>query len=238
MEEAYCLEPGKLMNHSEIVVFTGPSLNARKAATILDATYMPPVLRGDLEPLCTSKPQAVAIVDGEFYQHLAISPKEVLSLLQAGVAVYGSSSMGALRAVELHPHGMIGVGSIFRLFLRGILDADDEVAVVYEGDTHRPLSEPLVNTRFALRAACKAGIVAPSAMLEIIAEVKATYFPERTADLTVRVARKVAGEEAGRNLQRFLLEHSTNVKERDAQLLLRRIRRDLRAVRTSCLHSA
>jgi TfuA protein len=215
------------MNHGEIVVFTGPSLNARKAATILDAVYMPPVLRGDLKPLCTSKTQAVAIVDGEFYQNLAISPKEVLCLLQAGVAVYGSSSMGALRAVELHPYGMIGVGIVFRLFLRGILDADDEVALAYERDTQRPVSEPLVNTRFALRAACKAGIVTPSAVREIIARVKATYFPERTADLTVHLARKVAGDDAASNLQRFLLAHPTNVKERDAELLLRRIRREL-----------
>jgi len=216
------------MKQGEIVIFTGPSLNAHNAATLLDATYMPPIKRGDLKPLCVSKPEAVAIVDGEFYQSLAISPKEVLALLEAGVAVYGSSSMGALRAVELHPYGMVGVGIVFRLFRRGILDADDEVALAYERDTQRPVSEPLVNTRFALHAASQAGILAPAAAREIVAGIKATYFPERTAELTLRFTREVAGDEAARKLREFLLTNPTNVKERDARLLLRRIKREVR----------
>ena len=94
------------------------------------------------DPLLAAKPSAVGIIDGEFYQSLAVSPKEVLALLESGVAVYGAASMGALRAVELHRYGMIGVGSIFRLFRRGVLDADDEVAVTYCGETWRPCRSP------------------------------------------------------------------------------------------------
>jgi len=220
------------MKRNDIVIFTGPSLNHHNAATILDATYMPPIKRGDLKPLCVLKPRAVAIVDGEFYQTLAISPKEVLELLEAGVAVYGSSSMGALRAVELHPYGMIGVGIVFRLFRRGILDADDELALAYDKDTQRPLSESLVNTRFALHEACRAGILAPDRASEIVAGIKATYFPERTSELTIRFTREVAGDEAARKLRGFLRTNPTNVKERDARLLLRRIRREVRELHT------
>ena len=122
---------------SETVIFTGPSLHPAEAAKLLDATYLPPIKRGDLEPLIASRPRAVGIVDGEFYQSLAVTPKEVLALLEAGVAVYGGASMGALRAVEMEPYGMIGVGSVFRLFRAGVLDADDEVALTYSNETYR-----------------------------------------------------------------------------------------------------
>ena len=96
-------------------------------------------------------PAAVGIVDGEFYQRLAISPKEILRLLDAGIPVFGSSSMGALRAVELESCGMIGVGAIFEQFRSGALEADDEVAMTFCPETLRPTSEPLVNIRVALR---------------------------------------------------------------------------------------
>src|ERR1035437_1659661 len=113
----------------DIVVFTGPSLHPSEAATLLDATFLPPVKRGDIAGLMAARPRMVGIVDGEFYQSLAVTPKEVLALIVAGTAVYGAASMGALRAVELQPYGMIGVGSVYRLFRRGVLDADDEVAL-------------------------------------------------------------------------------------------------------------
>jgi hypothetical protein len=215
------------MKCADIVVFTGPSLDHYSAATILAATYMPPIKRGDLKPLCVVKPKAVAIVDGEFYQTLAISPKEVLELLEAGVTVYGSSSMGALRAVELQRYGMIGVGIVFRLFRRNILNADDEVALVYEKDSQRPLSEALVNTRFALRAACRARILAPEEACQIVTAIRSTYFPERTSELTIRLTRDVAGKETACKLRAFLGKNSFNVKSRDARLLLRRLSRDI-----------
>ena len=140
---------------SRVVVFTGPSLHPCEGATLLDATFRPPIKRGDLDALMVSRPDAVGIIDGEFYQSLAISPKEVLALLETGVAVYGAASMGALRAVELQPYGMIGVGGVFRLFRRGVLDCDDEVALSYCKETWRAVSEPLVNTRYGLRAAVR-----------------------------------------------------------------------------------
>src|ERR1039458_8350733 len=137
------------VDRSQVVVFTGPSLHPRDAAALLDATFLPPIKRGDLDPLLVSKPAAIGIIDGEFYQSLAVAPKEVLAQLEIGVAVYGAASMGALRAVELHRYGMIGVGSVFRLFRRGVLDADDELALTYSKETWRPLSEPLVDNRYA-----------------------------------------------------------------------------------------
>jgi hypothetical protein len=210
-----------------VVIFTGPSLHPHKAATLLDATYLPPIKRGDLAPLFASPPHIVGIIDGEFYQSLAVSPKEVLALIEAGVAVYGAASMGALRAVELHRHGMIGVGSVFRLFRRGVLDADDEVALAYSDETYRATSDPLVNTRYALRAAVRRGILMRAEAAEIVSTVKAFYFPERTRQLVLSIARKVAGSERAHKLHEFLATEAPDVKDRDARLLLARIRDDI-----------
>ena len=213
-------------DRSRVVVFTGPSLHPSAAAGLLDATILPPIKRGDLDPLLASKPAAVGIIDGEFYQSLAVSPKEVLALLESGVRVYGAASMGALRAVELHRYGMIGVGSIFRLFRRGVLDSDDELAVAYCKETWRLLSEPLVDTRYALRAAVRKGILSGMEAARIISKLRSVYFPERTRELVLRLAHDVAGADPARDLRNFLATEAPKTKERDAKLLLQRIRRD------------
>jgi hypothetical protein len=209
------------------VVFIGPSLHPREASTLLDATLLPPVKRGDLAPLLVSKPSMVGIVDGEFYQSLAVTPKEVLALLESGVRVYGAASMGALRAVELQRYGMIGVGSVFRLFRRGALDADDEVALAYCKETYRAVSEPLVNTRYALRAAAQRGILSRTEAGRIVAAVREVYFPERTRELVISVACQLIGTERAGFLRKFLATDAPDVKARDARMLLCRMRHDL-----------
>lgn len=214
------------VDRSQVVVFTGPSLHPRDAAALLDATFLPPIKRGDLDPLLVSKPAAIGIIDGEFYQSLAVAPKEVLAQLEIGVTVYGAASMGALRAVELHRYGMIGVGSVFRLFRRGVLDADDELALTYSKETWRPLSEPLVDTRYALRAAVRKGILTRNEAARIIAALRPYYFPERTRRLVLQLARDVVGRDRVQVLGEFLAAEAPHIKERDARLLLQRIGRD------------
>jgi TfuA protein len=219
------------MRPEGVLVFIGPSLHPHEAAGLLDAIYLPPIKRGDLQSLPVMKPRAVAIVDGEFYQSLAVAPKEVLALIESGVPVYGAASMGALRAAELHPHGMIGVGSVFRLFRGGVLDADDEVALAYCPESYRALSEPLVNTRYALRAAVREHILTAGEARAIVAELKDVYFPERTRDLLLLIARKLLGIDRASGLGHFVASHGPNIKERDARLLLSRMRRDLLTTR-------
>ncbi len=212
---------------SRVFVFLGPSLHPREAAALLNATYLPPIRRGDLKTLPPAETRAVAIVDGEFYQSLAVAPKEVLALIETGVPVYGASSMGALRAVELHPYGMIGVGSVFRLFRAGVLDADDEVALAYCPETYRALSEPLVNTRYGLRAAVREHILSAAEAKAIVAELKDVYFPDRTRQRRMSIAQGLLGIERAAAVDRFIASNGPDRKELDARLLLCRIRRDL-----------
>jgi hypothetical protein len=210
---------------SRTFIFTGPSLHPDEAASLTGAIILPPIKRGDLEPLARSHPEVIAIIDGEFFQSLAISPKEILPFLENGVRVYGAASMGALRAVELEQYGMIGVGTVFRLFRRGILESDDEVALTYCPETYDSISEPLVNARFVLRRAVRSGVLTPVEASTIVDRLKATYFPQRTRKLMLRLASDVFGRERAAALGAFLLRHPFDAKQADARLLIRKLRR-------------
>ncbi len=202
------------------VIFTGPSLHPDEARAMIDATILPPIRRSDLESISALKAEAIGIIDGEFYQSLAVSPKEILPLLEAGVKVYGSSSIGALRAVELSKFGMIGIGRVFRLFRAGFLDADDEVAVAYDPSTYRTTSEPLVNIRFMLRAAVRKGILDRAEAAEIVSNLKAVYFPERTRSLLFSLARACIRGGRANELRRFIESEAPDIKREDARMLV------------------
>jgi hypothetical protein len=163
----------------DTVVYLGPTLAREDAELILDADYLPPICRGDLERL-PEHVRFVGIVDGEFFQSLSVSPKEIVKLLRRGITVFGASSMGALRAAETWKLGTIGIGRIFEMYRDGVLDADDEVALIYERDTYRKLSEPLVNLRAALDMAAAAGVIDEQEQNHLLLRMKSLYFPERS----------------------------------------------------------
>lgn len=183
----------------DAVVYLGPTLQRTAAERILAAEYLPPICRGDLARL-PEHVKFVGIVDGEFYQSLAVSPKEVVALLGRGVRVFGAASMGALRAAETHRYGTIGVGDIFQMFRDGVLDGDDEVALVYERESYRCLSEPLVNLRYALTMASAAGVIDAGQCEDLIGRMKSTYFPDRSYRALERLCPALAGyfKEVGR----------------------------------------
>ncbi|MFY0580483.1 TfuA-like protein [Cystobacter fuscus] len=164
-----------------IYIFTGPTLSAQEGRAELDATFLPPVAQGDVYRATLDKPVAIGIIDGYFERVPAVWHKEILWAMAEGIHVFGAASMGALRAVELAPFGMEGVGAIFESFQRGELEDDDEVAVAHGSaeDGYRLLCEPLVNIRATLVAARAAGVVGPatSAVLERVA--RELFYMER-----------------------------------------------------------
>ncbi|MFC7531495.1 TfuA-like protein [Actinoplanes sp. GCM10030250] len=202
---------------SRPAVFAGPSLYGTDSLQRADVEFLPPVRRGDLDRLLArpAPPRVIGIVDGAFFQSLSVSPKEVLRAVDAGVTVYGSSSMGALRAVECAPYGMCGVGLIYQEYQSGRIMADDEVAMTYDEETGRPLSEPLVNMRFAVATAVAAGVAGEELADRFLTLAKQRYFPERTVAL---VLRDLAEDTAP--LRRFLAESAPDTKRDDALLLL------------------
>jgi len=212
------------LDASEIVVYLGPTLPVTDARTVLDADYRAPVKRGDINSLLAAPPIVVGLVDGVFFQDLAVSPKEILRALDMGVRVFGASSMGALRAAELGAFGMIGIGRVFQLFKSGQIDADDEVAVAYTEPAGRPLSEPMVNIRCALERAFNEGIVTAQERRQLVSRMKRVYFPLRTYSLLFELSRDILPQTSLTRLQRFLIEHKSDVKRDDAILMLHEIR--------------
>ena len=200
---------------SDTVIYLGPTLSRESAESILTAEYLPPICRGDLARL-REEVRFVGIVDGEFYQSLAVSPKELLPLLRRGVKVFGASSMGALRAAETYNLGTIGIGKVFAMFRDGVLDGDDEVALVYEPETYRKLSEPLVNLRCALAMAAEAKIIDEQEKDRLVLQMKSYYFPERSLTALQLLCPALAGY--------FRVAGLPDVKRDDALELLIAIR--------------
>lgn len=209
---------------SPIVVFLGPSLPWQEAADIVPgAEFRPPIRRGDLVKLVDDPPAITAIVDGLLFHNFAISPKEVLLLLRAGAPVYGSSSIGALRAVELEPFGMRGIGRVFRMYRSGRIDADDEVAMAYSADGCEALSDAMVNIRHGLSLAQAAGVISGEEARALARVAKRLYFPERTWERVLVETRRYIPVTTSAALATFLRAERPDVKRDDAIELLRTI---------------
>ncbi|WP_372350816.1 TfuA-like protein [Streptomyces sp. KL116D] len=139
------------------VAGSGPTISPAEIRALLpEAEVHPPVVHGDLLRLGLFPGDRVLIIDGLWHQSAPVRHKEILLLLAHGVAVFGAASMGALRAAELAPYGMVGIGEVFRAFRDGDLDGDDEVAVL-QGTDGRPLTLALVDVRVMLRTAAESG---------------------------------------------------------------------------------
>jgi hypothetical protein len=211
------------------VIFVGPSLRVTEARAILDADYRPPAGQRDVIGAARERPPMIGLIDGVFLTSLPPSPMEVLEALRLGVPVLGASSLGALRAVELEPYGMVGIGRIFEMFRRRELVADDEVALLFAPEDFRPLSEPLVNIRHALAAAAAAGIISARARAHLLWLARKLYFAERSWPLLLRQADGRVSETSLARLREFVATHDFDLKKQDAIDLLQRVQRTLDA---------
>lgn len=170
------------MDEPRIVVFLGPTLPLPQARAILQADYRPPAAQGDVYRAARTRPLAIGLVDGVFHSVPSVWHKEILWALSQGVHVFGASSMGALRAAELHPFGMVGVGRVFEDFRDGRLEADDEVALLH-GPSETgwlTLSEALVDLRATLQAALSAGVLGPEQAAALTALAQGLHYTERS----------------------------------------------------------
>ena len=143
------------------VVFCGPTIRPEDVRPLLDADVRPPVARGDVLAAVLDRPAAIGIIDGYFARVPSVWHKEILWAMSEGIHVFGAASMGALRAAELAPFGMEGVGVVFEQYNNGTLADDDEVAVIHASEEHgyRSLSDAMVNIRITVNAAENAGII-------------------------------------------------------------------------------
>jgi hypothetical protein len=212
----------------KIVIFLGSSLPVAEARGILDTIYLPPAKQSDLlSAVTTYKPDIIGLIDGVFLSLPSIWHKEILYALEQGVAVYGASSMGALRAAETEPFGMVGVGEIYRMYANGELIDDDEVVMVHgsEDTGYRRLSEPMVNVRATFHQAKNEGVIDSEVHEQLTAIAKSLYFPERTFPAIFRKA-ATAGISSTllEEMATFVKEKYVDLKRQDAILLLETLR--------------
>jgi hypothetical protein len=207
----------------QIIVFLGPTLSVRDARLILDAEYMPPARAGDIYNALSLDPHALVLIDGLFDQVPSVWHKEILFALANGFPVFGASSMGALRAAELHAFGMRGFGNVFQAYRDGVLDDDDEVAVTHGSAAERyvPLSEAMVNIRHGLAQARKSLVISAGTEVVLSTAAKRRFYPDRSwnavfsdgATLGVSASELVA-------LREFVNREQPSIKRDDARGLL------------------
>jgi len=201
-----------------IVVFIGPSLPLKEAKKILDADYRPPVARDDLAVLLDDPPQVIGIIDGVFHQQPAVSHKEILRALDEGITVVGGSSMGALRSAELDYAGMIGIGTVYQEYRDGIIESDDDVAIVFDPVTHELLCEALVSMNHNFQRAEAEGIINSREVRMLYETAKKIYYPQRNYPRVLSDAD--LDEDKKKKLEIFLKEKGTDIKSEDARKVL------------------
>ncbi|OYU14017.1 MAG: tfuA protein [Alphaproteobacteria bacterium PA4] len=143
----------------DILAFAGPTRPVTAATPGL--VWLPPAAAGDMLAAARRTPCTMVLIDGLMETRMPPLHKEILGVLAEGFRIIGAASMGALRAAELAPLGMLGVGHIFAAYRHGRLVADDEVAVLHAPAElgWRPLTEPMVDIRATLVAAVRDRVV-------------------------------------------------------------------------------
>jgi hypothetical protein len=208
-----------------IHVFVGPTLpRSEPRLAVPGVRVWPPARHGDLFDAAIRGGDTVVLIDGVYHQAPALRHKEILAAMSRGTRVIGAASIGALRAAELAPFGMLGVGGIFTAYISGKIDGDDEVAVGQAPDGEfTALTWPLVNLRHVLWLARSAGALDGERAAGLLAELRAVYYPQRTtAAVRAVCARRGEREFAGWLTERREQDrHFGDLKRADALAALR-----------------
>lgn len=205
------------------VVFVGPSLAAERLHALIPprCAIAPPVRFGDLYALIGSGIETALIIDGVFHGHTPVWQREILAALEAGIRVVGAASMGALRALELAPYGMLGLGTVVAWYRDGRIEGDDEVALMHADAEmgYRALTLPLVDIRFALEAAVTAGDLPGEPVAALLARLKQLGHVDRSRHQAMAEAGAVGLDPA--IIGRLLGPGRASVKALDAERALR-----------------
>ncbi|RAP53037.1 MAG: TfuA domain protein core [Methanosphaera sp. rholeuAM130] len=209
----------------KIIVYTGLSISFDEAESILKADYKPPIKRGDLSTLLESQNDIdiIGIIDGLFHQSPAVAHKEILKALDKDITVVGGASMGALRACELYPYGMIGIGRIFEDYKNGIIESDDDVAVSLDPQTYRQLSDSWINMKYNFNRARVDGILSQEEVEELLSTSKDIYYPKRSFEYVIN--KSGIDDDKKTNLKEYLEKNKFDIKHDDAKAVLEYIKK-------------
>jgi len=216
------------------IVFAGPSIPRSEVEALPGVEWRPPVSQGDIYRDAQTAPDVIAIVDGYFEGVPSVWHKEILWAMSRGIHVLGASSMGALRAAELHPFGMRGVGEIFDDFRDGILEDDDEVAVLHgPAELGYPsLSLAMVNARKSISVAMDASIISQTVAEALVELAKSIFYQQRQWSEVFALAQE-SGIDASAlaAFESWLETDEQDLKLQDARAMLTQLRELLESTR-------
>jgi hypothetical protein len=200
------------------LLFAGPSLHGL-SPDLSGICMRGPAAHGDIARAVLEGVTAIGLVDGNFEAVAAVWHKEILFALARGVAMFGASSMGALRAAECASFGMVPVGAIAEAYVSGSLDDDAAVALLHGPEElgYPPFTEPLVNVEPTLLKLQARGILSYAEREELWREACRLHFKDRTVDAIFAAGWSRARADTYE-------EHRVNRKGEDALLLVDQLR--------------
>jgi hypothetical protein len=205
------------------IVYAGPSISRQEVEALPGAEWRPPVSQGDVYRGGQTAPDVIVIIDGYFEGAPAVWHKEILWAMSRGIHLFGASSMGALRAAELHLFGMRGVGEIFGYFRDGILEDDDEVAVLHgPAELGYPsASLAMVNARKSITAAMEASVISQTVAETLITLAKSIFYQHRQWPKVFTLAQE-SGIDANAlaAFESWLKSNEKDLKLQDARTML------------------
>lgn len=163
------------------VLFAGPSLYG-VAPDLTGIELRPPAVHGDIARAVLQGATAVGLIDGNFEAVAAVWHKEIVFALASGVTMLGSSSMGALRAAECAPLGMIPVGTIAGDYASGANDDDAAVALTHAPPEfgYQPFTEAMVDVAPSLDRLVSLGLLTVAQRAELWERANRIHFKDRT----------------------------------------------------------
>ena len=145
-------EAKALQKVKEMILYAGLSIDKKHTKKKFpQISFRPPITRTQIYKDFEKGYRVFLIADGEFDQSLAVSSGEIMDIIRAGGLVFGSSSMGALRAAELYEYGMIGVGEIFNVIQSTENFMDDWLGHLFDPYTHEMTTLPFIEVLFILK---------------------------------------------------------------------------------------
>lgn len=199
------------------VLFVGPSLPDAKAIADPSIDIRPPACQGDVMTAIRDGARVIGLIDGQFEFAAPVWHKELLFALSQGIVVLGAASMGALRAAECAPFGMIGVGKIYEDYITGRRVDDADVAVQHgPAELFYPsLTVPMVNIDATLVNAQELGLLTEADRRDLSRIAGTIFFKDRSW----RKIADVAGMEWG-SLRQLVQRAWVDQKRMDALHLL------------------
>lgn len=214
--------------HSSTAVFVGPTLSPDDVRKILPSALLkPPAKHGSVYELVGKGVENILIIDGYFYSTPSLWHREILMAIDSGISVYGSSSLGALRAAELTRYGMKGIGWVYERYLDESIDGDDEVSVLHQNEQcgYTQLTIPLVNLRYNLNCACRKGVINSREVDIIINNLKSKPFYLRFPELlSIEGMSIINASVSGGSASCFLRDNWIDIKASDARAALQAIK--------------